>query len=840
MQAHWLGGAWRLGWFDPGAGVKVGAHKSDFNDGGWLEATVPGEVHMDLTRAGVTRGQMFDKPPEEELWAEKCEWWYRLAFVPDTKLKAGHVELVFDGLDTLATVYLNGKAVARSENMHAPVRVDVKDRLEWGKRNALAVRLDPVVDLAKGKSLRNLYTTTCAERLFVRKTQVSFGWDFHGRMITAGIWRPVRLECWDAARIEDVHVIAEPTEGGGGKFRIRAETRGKGGTVEAAVRPAGAARWSVTKKLPNGKGTIELKKAKLWWPYPCGKPNLYEVRVRLLGRGGKVIDERTCRTGVRKIELVQDPIEDGRRFAFRINGRDTYIRGANWVPATVHLADNSKRRYRELLERAVEGNVGMLRVWGGGIYEEDSFYEVADELGILIWQDFMWSCGVYPDGPKELKLARDEAVYQVKRLRNHPCIAIWCGDNECDWAFDWGRMTHAQRLAHGIQRKVLPQTCRRLDPTRSYIPSSPFSPTDTDPNASHEGDQHQYRWGSFDRGSDSHYSRFFEDRSRFVSEFGRGSPPSVETLSRYNYNRAEMDLRRRGRGGQPPPNAPDGQYGLVSGMQFTHGQFQKRVLEHYRRLWPTCGGTLHWKFNDPFSANGLGFGTMASVDPAGVPKLSYYYAKRAYAPVSASLKDEGDDKYSVWVCNGTDKAFEGEIRIDLHHQDNTRRDVLTERVRVEADASAPVAEFSLKQLGFSRWEDYRDNVAALRLLRRGREGHPAAREGGGDPEVYFDTHWFMDVAREVRLRLIWGKVTARLKKRSADELIIELKADRYVRPVELLVPGVSPSYDDNFIDLLAGVPRTVTIRPGPCERTDLTNRLLVVRGWNFKPIAVKT
>lgn len=827
LTMHSLDGTWRLGWFEAGRGQDAGAHGPLFNDGGWLPAEVPGEVHRTLQRAGVIRGEQFDRSADEIAWIEKCEWWYRTAFVPDPAWRTKHVELVFDGLDTLATVYLNGRLIARSENMHVGVRCEVGGKLRWGERNVLAVRLAPVADAHQGKSLAGLYTTTTAERLFVRKAQVSFGWDFLGRLVTAGIYRPVRLECWDAARLDAPQIVAAPTPGGGAEFGFHVATRGRGGAVEVAVREAGARTWLMTKRLPGGKGALTLKTAKLWWPFPYGRPNLYEVRVRLLD-GKAVLDEQTHRVGVRSVELVQEPIEDGARFAFRINGRDVFIRGSNWVPPTPFYADVSAETYRDILAWAVRGNVEMLRVWGGGVYELDSFYDLCDEMGILVWQDFMWACGVYPDGPAEQKQAAAEAEFQLKRLRNHACIAIWCGDNEDDWAFEWGQIPHERRLAYRLTRKALPAVCKRLDPARPYVPSSPFSPTLRDCNDSREGDQHQYRWNGLDPADPlKHYSNFFQDRSRFVSEFGTSSLPGPETMALYNYARAPIDLSHRWPQ-MRPPNPPDRTHADLTAPQMVHALFQKRVLEHYRRLWPICGGTLHWKFNDPFSANKTGFGLMASIDPAGAAKMSYYYTKRAYAPVAVSLRQESDDVYSAWVCNQTDRPFAGELQVELYHQDASHRPALRAAVNVPPDTSVEVGRIDLKALGFQRWEDRRDNVAAI-FLRQGRR------------EVFYDTFWFMDIPRELKLRLIWGTLTARLAHRRPGEMAVTLRADRFVRPVELLMPGVKVWYDDNFLDLLPGVERTVAIRRWPWDRTtDLRRQSLHIRGWNFKWLAMET
>lgn len=818
---------WRLTWFEPGKGVEAGAQTSDHNDGGWLPVRVPSEVHWDLQKAGIIRGQLFGKTPDEEKWIESAEWWYRLSFVPAESLKLRHLELVFDGLDTLATIYLNGEPIARNESMHVPLRVDVRDCLRWGRRNVLAVRIDPVDRLAEDKSLAGLYTTTTAERLFVRKAQVNFGWDFCGRQVTAGIWQPVRLEAWQANRLETVHLVATP-RGDGGELDVRVATRGSGGTVEVSVRPRGARSWAQTQKLRGGKGTLKLDRVKLWWPHTMGEPSLYEVRVRLLDGSGKPLDEQTHRVGFRTIEVVEDPIEDGTRFGFRINGRDTFLCGANWVPPSPYYVDVDEAMYRKLLTYAVRGNLAMLRVWGGGVYELDSFYDLADELGILIWHDFMWACGVYPDGPHEQQLAAAEAKAQIERLRNHPSIACWSGDNEDDWAFQWGQLSIEQRDRYALTRKVLPEAVAHYDPARRYFPSSPFSPNDADCNSSREGDQHQYRWQSLDTEGERSYLSFFKDRSRFVSEFGHTSLPGIETLGIYNFRREEMDVRKRWGTAVRPPNPPDPWHGTITGVQFQHALFQKRVLEHYRRLFPVCSGTLHWKFNDPFSANNFGFGLMASVDPLGRAKMSFYYAKRAYAPIAVSVRKEDDTTYTAWICNGTAGAFRGRLRIDLVHQDNTVRSAVDQEVTVDADASQQAATIDLKAMGFTRWEDYRDNVAAIHLERDGEE-------------VFCDTHWFMDIRREGTLKLIWGELTAKVVERRPERLVVSLRADRYLRPVELLLPRADASYDDNFLDLLPGVERRVTIERWPWDTaTDLRNQLLVLRGWNFATVRLDT
>lgn len=821
-----LDGTWKLQWFEPDEGEALHAHAPDHNDVGWIDADVPGEVHRTLMQAGAIRGHVFDKSHEEHEWVTDKTWWYRKAFSPEAPARGERVELVFDGLDTLATVYLNGRKLATHENMFRELRLDVTDKLAFGRRNVLAVSLAPAKLRCKGMDMKPLYAPPGQswERLVVRKAQVSFGWDFCGRMITTGIWQSVRLERYRTARIESVQVIAEPDDRGAGRFDVQVETVGKSAKIDAAVREVGASRWSRATALPGGKGRLTVKDVKLWWPWAMGKQNRYEVRVRLRDRAGKLLDEQTHRVGVRKVELVTDPIEDGNRFAFRINGREMFLRGANWVPPTPHFVEVDRDLYHRRLIHAVEGNLDMLRIWGGGVYEQDSFYDLCDELGILLMHDFMWACGVYPQDKATAAEARQEAEFQLKRLRNHPSIVLWCGNNENDMAYYlWDKRPHEEMLSDVISRKVLPNACKRLDPTRPYIPSSPYSELDESPISGRDGDTHRYEWRRLASTGDDAYVNFFKDRSRFVSEFGATSLPGPETFSQYNLTKAAWKPQKRWK--TPMPSSLRGdETAWFTTRQFVHGQFQKRILEHYRRLWPVCGGTLHWKFNDPFSANTLGFGLMASIDPAERCKLSFYYAKRAYAPVAASLAEGPGRSVTAWVVNGPGRAFRGTLRVDVH--DVSRPDqvstALQQDIRVPADTSIQIARIDLKAAGMASATARKQRFFSLHLVdARGCD-------------IYMDTHWLVNLPHEAGIELPKADLDVNIVRNSESQIEVSLGADRYCRPIELILGHAQCRYEDNFIDLLPGQTRTVTISRRPWDNTRLDNQILIARGWNIR------
>jgi beta-mannosidase len=532
-----IDGPWRMTWAEYGGRTGVFS-AADFDDSRWLAADVPGDVHLDLLRAGLLPDPFVGLGTDAALWMEQKDWWYRtrLRLPQDWAEGPGRAtRLVFHGLDAFATVYLDGRVVGRHANMFRPLKVDVTGLLGPGREHVLAVRLaSPLFAPLEGSSRQE--TPWGHPRQLSRKAQMSYGWDIAPRLVTIGIWQPVELVAIRGARIADVWVRTRALEGPAGAAAAAAEMEaavtveviaGAGDDLRVALEADGR---TVEQAVASAPGLHEVRFAwrmespRLWWPNGSGEAGLYPYRVRLVapGPGLAPVDARAGQFGVRTVELDRSPTADGgHRFAFRVNGREIFMRGWNWTPPDALFARATPARRAELLAAAHQSGANMLRVWGGGVYEADDFFDEADRLGLLVFQDFMFACSRYPQDEAFLAEVRAEAEHVVRRLRGRPCLALWSGDNECDACYP----TLHDAAANRLTREVLADVVRRLDPDRPYLPSSPHSPAGRCYNDPTDSEAHLWKHGA------SYLDPYFrEHRAKFVSETGFLSLPGVEVI----------------------------------------------------------------------------------------------------------------------------------------------------------------------------------------------------------------------------------------------------------------------------------------------------------------------
>ena len=799
-----LDGEWRLQWFE--FGYSEGQFKRDYDDSWWLRARVPGEVHEALLEQGLIEDPFYADNCEKREWVERVDWWYRRRFYVPEELRGKKVELVFEGLDTFATVWVNGVKVAESEDMFIPLRVDVTDKLEYGAWNVIAVRLGApwyeTLRRAGGFSERPLNWNGSYARLYVRKAQYQYGWDWAVKLLTAGIWRSVRLEAYERAVIRDTFVRTLAVGEDWAEIEVWIEVESVG-EYDAELRFTAscldsriehAARLKLHKGLNEHKFRLRVGGAKLWWPLGYGPQNLYDARVELRV-GGELEDERSFRFGIRTVELVTESREapNGRVFYLKVNGVPIFCKGANWIPADLLISRVDRGRYEELLRLAAEGNHNMLRVWGGGLVEYDDFYDLCDELGIMLWHDFQFACGHYPEDEEFLELVRREVEATVRRLRNHPSIVLWCGNNE-DEMFDY-------YMGYGVTRpridfEVIPEVVRRLDPSRPYWPSSPWG--GEHPNDPREGDRHN--WEVYH--GMAPIESYTRDEARFLSEFGMQAAPHPHTLRRflppgrlwpinelwiYHYHVPEKVVPYLRDYGEPRDLLS-----YVFLTQLVQAEALKTAIEHCRRRKFLCGGALYWSFNAPWPN-----ACWETVDYYGRPKMGYYFAKRAFAPVLVSPVRRGDE-IEVWVVNDELRMVRGVLKVSV--VDVERGEVIGEReasISVEPNSSSLVARYKLRDLGV---EDPEAVVLCFRLEHDGGESRNV---------LLLARH------RDVRFSTTSLELEVVEARREGDDAIIEVEvgSERYAR---LAFIDVAEDYvavaSDNFFDLLPGERRRITLR----------------------------
>jgi beta-mannosidase len=677
----------------------------------WLPATVPGGVHESLLAAAHIDDPYYDRNESRIRWIEERDWWYRTTFAaPPDRADGDRVRLVCHGLDTVATVWVNGERLGRHQNMFRPAEFTVTGLL--AERNTLLIRFSPplsglavpptVADLLS--RVRKLFgggdgdepagdvepsgilSSALGMATLRRKAAFSWGWDFGPRVPSIGVWRPIELIHERGATITGHQVRTLSADPANATAEVAVEVE-----VDAFGEPADL-RASVVLTAPDGSesaapvelsagGTggarLSIADAKLWWTHDLGAPALYRYRIEVRA-GDAVLDTVDGRVGLRTIELDRSPDrrEGGRLFRFLLNGVPVFARGANWLPASMLVGSVPGQRYRDLVRLARDGNMTMLRVWGGGVYEHDAFYDACDEYGLLVWQDFMFACIDYPDEDPGLREEVTlEAAYQVRRLRNHPSLALWSGNNEVQMlhGMAYGNVEPGN-WGYGFFHDILPAAVARHGAGVPYWPGSPYGEDDpAGVNGVRDGDRHAWEvWHGADfgagaagtypsRGEAMHFHRYAEDTGKFISEFGIHAAPELSTLERWipaealTVHSESFDHHNKDHPKNKGDDLLEVETGLPKGIaeyvDFTMAAQAEGIkfgVEHYRRRQPHANGTLIWQFNDVWP----GF-SWSIVDYDLVPKAGYYYAKRAFAPILASFRRAADGRLELWVANST-------------------------------------------------------------------------------------------------------------------------------------------------------------------------------------------
>jgi len=777
----------------------------------WYPAVVPGCNFTDLLTNKRIPDPFVEDNELKMQWVIDSDWEYRREFLlNDAFLAHDAVLLECEGLDTLATIEINGRKVGTSDNMFMPHVFDVKKALNEGG-NEILVRFASAVRSAQAdKRLKNVQCMGCSIEgsPIVRKAQCQFGWDWGPQLPQAGIWRSIVLAGRDLARLDDVHLrqahggqnvtlSADVTlkRWGGGTLRVRMTVEHPDGDEETKEALVLAPRTGASVSM-------QVKNPQIWWPNGFGDQPLYTVRVVLMSEHETVLDEQVRRVGLRKVELKRRKDKFGESFEFVVNGVPIFAKGANWIPADSFPNRVDRDDYRYLLESAVEAHMNMLRVWGGGFYENEEFYDLCDELGLLVWQDFMFACNVYPYDKKFHENVEREAAAAVRRLRHRACVALWCGNNEMEegWVH-WGWDDRFPKpVKDGYRRlfhKILPKVVAKEDPDRSYWPSSPYSGKPFyKPRAEEWGDSHT--WEVWHRMKP--FMHYRTSCSRFMSEFGFQSFPCIETVESYaekkdwNVTSHVMEHHQRHWAG----NGKIVQYMLDTfrlPRSFDDFCYVSQVLqaeairygvEHWRRHCDRARGTLYWQLNDCWPV-----ASWSSIDYYGRWKALHYAAKRFYAPILLSA-EETRCKADLHVTNDTTRAFKGAVRWTLETLDG---EILREKqakmmARSGADTTAASLDFSNDIT-----DDNRRHVVLVYELM------DAKGEWVSGGVVPFVPSKHLEL---VNPGLTWQAFDM------GTHWAVTLRAQSLARFVEIKLKDMDSLWSDNYFDIPAGRQRTVT------------------------------
>lgn len=803
----------------------------------WLPATVPGTIHTDLMANGKIPDPYIYINESKVQWVEHKTWEYKTSFdCPKEIWKQKEKRLYFDGLDTYADVYLNDTLLFTAENMFIAFQENV-NRLLKKKNNSLRIVFHPASELIEKNQNKNEFKSLPGgDRVFIRKAQYQFGWDWGPRLVTCGIWKKIRLEGWSGPEIEDLFFKTDAIQNDtaflqlavifrdevplGKKVDIRI-TDGEGKTVYQDL-------WMRSAEKAYGFNVpVNIPKPRLWWCNGMGKPEMYDFICTF--RIGKKTIVRKLKYGIRKIELDEHPDKHGSSFSILLNDLPVFIKGANWIPSDNFLPRMSSEKYYSLLKNAQQSNMNMLRVWGGGVYEDDRFYENCDSLGIMVWQDLMFACAMYPYNIAFNQTVQEEIVYQFPRINRHVSVALWCGNNEnTEGWMNWGwqkefKMTERDSAMIGSTYfRFFYQDIRTALVTDSrnviYWPSSP-SIGWGHKEAYQQGDVHYWGvwWGM------EPFSSYENHVGRFVSEYGFQGMPDERSFDHFagirflDLNDSVVRSHQKHPTGYEtintymqrdyPVPADFGDYIYVS--QIVQRDGMQKAIEAHRRAMPYCMGTLFWQYNDCWPVT-----SWSSVDFYGRPKLFQYALPDLYAPVLVSVT-ERNDSVLIYLINDDTLVHEGVFAF-------TWTDFNGRVVRASQGYESVSAFSAAAKAGFPK-KLLLDSLAAengvLKVSFQYENGKSVSA-----------THYFTS-PKNLKLNKDPGITTeVKASEKNQGTFLITVQSKSFAKDVYLSVDDQTTRFSANGFDLAPGEVKTITIHSS--ASIDEIRKQLKIRSMN--------
>lgn len=788
----------------------------------WMSARVPGTVHQDLLDHGRLPDPFYGMNEQKVQWVEKEDWLYRTVFtVTADQLKSDAAWLTFEGLDTYADVYLNGSLLLKADNMFVGHKLAVKDVLREGE-NRLMIRFrSPVEETAPQWDTDGFNYPADNDHsekrmsVYTRKAPYSYGWDWGIRLATSGIWRPVKLTFCNGAVIDDFFVRQQEVTEQVAKVDNQLEINNVTSTPKEAqvkvVYAYGEQADTLTRTvvLQPGKNSLSMpawiEKPHLWMPNGWGDPALYTFTATV-SVDGKEVASREEAIGLRSIRVVMEDDKDGKSFYFEVNGKPMFAKGSNYIPGDALLPNMTGERYARLFEDIRAANMNMVRVWGGGIYEDDRFYEEADRNGILVWQDFIFACTTYPHDPTFLKRVSEEAVYNMRRLRNHASLAMWCGNNEIYegmryWGWKdkyspvvWKEMTEGYDV---LFRQLLPELVAANDPGRFYMHGSPYEANWGRPESWKIADSHN--WGTWY--GQKPFESLDTEIPRFMSEYGFQAFPEMKTIRMfaspedYELESPVMNAHQKASIGnflikktmalyyKVPEKFED----LIYAGLVLQGQGMRHGIEAHRRHRPYCMGSLPWQLNDSWPVV-----SWSSIDYYGNWKAMHYQIRRAFAPVLVDAIKEGNN-LSYYIMS--DRLTDEELTLNLELMDFNGKVYRKQKVDglLPANTSKLFYQEPVEQALAGR-----DSATTfMHMVVKSKKGEVLS------DEIYYFAHPKDQLLPKTPLQ--WQ---VKQKKGYCE---VTVKADKLARDIFIEVPVQGVRFSDNFFDLLPGQKKKVII-----------------------------
>lgn len=794
------------------------------DSGEWLPASVPGTVHTDLLANKKIEDPFYRTNEKDLQWIDKKDWIYQNIIKIDTSIiQKENVELYFKGLDTYADVYVNDSLVLKADNMFREWIADCKRFLKVGD-NMLKVYFHSPINIGL-KDLERLGYALPASNdqsengglgekkvsIFTRKAGYHYGWDWGPRFVTSGIWRPVFLKAWNNVKINNVQIIQESVSSTKAELKAIFEVQSTvNGSAELEISCSNEASLKANGKISlkpgvcKGEVNFSINNPKLWWTNGLGDAFLYNL-IGNIKIDDAVIDGKPVNVGLRTVKIIQKPDSLGKSFYVELNGKPVFMKGANYIPNDNFLPRVTPAEYEKVVKSAFDTKMNMLRIWGGGIYENDEFYDLCDKYGILLWQDFMFACSMYPGDDAFLENVRLEAIDNVKRLRNHPSVGLWCGNNEIDVAWQeynekggWGwknQYTPQQRktIWHAydtIFHKILPDVVKEYDPSRFYWPSSPMADWRKHSDFSaHSGDIHYWDvwWGQ------KPFEEYETHIGRFMSEYGFQSFPEFNTVRTYTIP-ADYDIfsdvmkahQRSSIGNGTIKNYMQRDYKVPTDFrkflyvgQILQAEGIKFAMEAHRRAKPYCMGTLFWQINDCWPV-----ASWSSTDYYRRWKAQQYYAKKAFSDVLVS-PDLDSTKVSIYIVN------------DLQEKKNTNLLLkvidFSGKVLFEKTISATLEPNSSKEF-------FKTDVVNLVPATALKTSLLYAEVKEGENVLSSNILYFLPPKD---LNLPKTSVISEIKKEN-ENYVLRLSSAKLVKSLYLSLDNGDGFFSDNYFDILPG------------------------------------
>ena len=790
----------------------------------WLGATVPGCVHTDLLDNGEIEDPFYRLNEHDLQWIDKADWEYRTTFNAGSDITGKeNIELHFTGLDTYADVYLNDEKILTADNMFREWTVNIKDKIAAGKNTLRIVFKSPIrIGLEKydaldyvipvsGNDLAEIGQVEGNKKVSVhtRKAQYHFGWDWGPRFVTSGIWKPVILRAFDKAAIRNVRIEQMELNDDVAELLAHLEIESSGETPITAVcfingEEAFSRQTDLDEGINNVVLPLTIKKPQRWWPNGLGEQTLYDLEFKIL-EDNNLLSEKDERIGLRTVEVVREPDDVGVSFYFKVNGHPVFMKGANYIPQDAFVTRVTPERYKHILESVTDANMNMLRVWGGGIYEYDIFYDLCDEMGILVWQDFMFACAMYPGDDNFLENIKQEAIDNITRLRNHPSVALWCGNNECLSAwYMWGwkeaeEENQGKEVADKIWKayddnyhKVLPQAVDKFD-DRFYWSSSP-SADFGEPENWIAGDVHYWGvwWGK------EPFVNYRTKLARFMSEYGFQSFPEMSTINTFTvpgdhdiYSDVMKSHQRSSIGNETIELYMLRDYKKPKdfGMQIYVGQLTQAegiriAMEGHRKAMPVCMGSLFWQIDDCWPV-----ASWSSIDYYGKWKAQQYFAKKAFKDILVSPEID-EDVVEVFVVSDRLENVSGRVMMELITF--TGKTLWQKEIPVDIPAGSSTEVFSVGKDELDGDYDDKECLFSVKLFL-------------GD-EVYSSNIIYFHPLKDLDLPDPQWKYEVAETERGFD---ITFSTVNLSKNIYVTADGVEGFFSDNFFDLLPGEEVTI-------------------------------